>query len=350
MRHAIVRSSGFGLCVAVLCGFGLGTSSRAQAPQRLEEAPGRWIYAPEPASLRPYALDAAGTQAALATWQRLNDIFRAAPVMNPPRGLDARAVGRALDDRQSCPTGCAGAPVVSNLWALLSYFVEGPGGKPITGVELNVALDAFTNSPATVMTEQDRLGYEAPTDADGRAMFREPRRTRTIGGHAMYNERLVVVTRSPRPLFLPVSRDSFLRASLRDARTQLTETGMPDSDLARGLRDRLRRVQAELDALTPTARASQAWFLEPESPLESGLAEANTPDARPLVVVNPDFLDRTAPRSAVQIVTIRLNWGTYFDETTRSLDTIGDDDHVSVRRLWQLLNQADWTKISALLR
>ena len=83
MRHAIVRSSGVGLCVAVLCGFGLGASSRAQAPQRLEETPGHWTYAPEPASLRPYALDAAGTQAVLATWQRLADIFHAAPVMSP---------------------------------------------------------------------------------------------------------------------------------------------------------------------------------------------------------------------------------------------------------------------------
>ena len=102
-------------------------------------------------------------------------------------------------------------------------------------------------------------------------MFREPRRTRTVGGHAMYSERLVVVTRNPRPLFLPVSRDSFLRAALRDGRKQLAEIGMPDSDLARAFRDRLQRVQAELETLTPTARVSQAWFLEPESPFESGM-------------------------------------------------------------------------------
>ena len=83
MRHSIVRSSGVGVCVAVLCGFGLGASARAQALQRPEDALGRWAYTPEPASLRPYGLDAAGTQVALATWQRLNDIFRAAPVMDP---------------------------------------------------------------------------------------------------------------------------------------------------------------------------------------------------------------------------------------------------------------------------
>ena len=229
-------------------------------------------------------------------------------------------IGRALDDRQSCPTGCAGAPVVSNLWALLSYFVEGPAGKPITGDELNVALHAFTNSPATVMTEQDRLGYEAPTDAERRAMFREPRRTRTIGGHAMYNERLVVVTRSPRPLFLPVSRDSFLRAALRDARRQLTETGMPDSDLARGLRDRLRRVQAELDALTPAARASQAWFLEPESPFNPDWPRRIRLTRVPSwsSILTSSTARRPIGRSDAR--RIRLNWGTYFDETTRSLD------------------------------
>jgi len=67
-----------------------------------------------------------------------------------------------------------------------------------------------------------------------------------------------------------------------------------------------------------------------------------------VVVVNLDFLDRTLPRSTVQMITVRMSWGQHLDEE-RAISTIADKDHVAVLRLWQLLNQLDWAKLGAMV-
>jgi hypothetical protein len=311
---------------------------------------GTYTFKLEPDSLRPFGLDGAGREAAVATIERLNELFRATPVMTSPRGFDARVIGRALVNSHTCPgERCQASAVASHLWMLLYYFVEGVAGKPTTGDELNVAANVFTNAPGTTVTERHQLSYEGSTDPDGRTIYYEPRRTRTLGGFPMFDDDVVVITRNGRALWLPVTREAFLRAAIRDTQADIVKTGMPDSALAAGLRERVAHLRAELAALSPAACRTQAWHVAPESALESGLVAPGTAEARPLVVVNPDLLDRSLPRTAVQIITLRLNWGTYLDPQARSVDTIGSDDHVSIRRLWQLLNQADWTKLAAMV-
>lgn len=322
----------------------------AQEPNPFAETPGTYTFKLDAEPLRAYRLDLAGRESARATVQQLNDIFRAAPVMNPPLGFEARSLGRAFVNRSTCPNeNCTASAVVSQLWLQLYYFVKSREGKPVTGDELNVVLTAYTNWAGSTVTQRHQMSFDGIADMSGNMMYFEPRRTRTLGGFPVFDDDVVVVTKSHRPFWLPVSRETYLRAAMRDMRKAIAGIAMPGSDLDRGLRSRLGFLQAELDALSPAQRASQAWLLGSGASEDSGLAVPDAPDARPLIIVNPDFLDRSLPRTAVQMVAVRLNWGTYLDEETRAIDTITADDHVGVRRLWELLNQTDWTKLAAMV-
>ena len=330
--------------------------SPAQEPNPFGGVPGKYTFRLEADSFAAYRLDPASRDAALSTLRQIDDLLHAAPVMNPPRGFDASSLGRALTGTDVCPReNCSASPVASQVWLLLSYFVADESGRPVTGPELNVSLNVYANSPGASVSHRHQLDFEGASDINGRTMYFEPKQTRTIGGFPMFDDDVVVIARNHRPLWLPVSRDNFLRAALRDTRKAIADTGMPSSDLAQGLRARLDALQAESNALSPSELASQAWLGDSasagttEAAINSGLAPAGAPDARPLVIVNPEFLDRSLPRSAVQILAVRLNWGTYLDQQTRAIDTVSAGDHVSVLRLRQLIGQLDWKKLASLV-
>lgn len=72
---------------------------------------------------------------------------------------------------------------------------------------------------------------------------------------------MVVVTKSRRPLWLPVSRETYLCAPMLDMRQAIAAIGMPHFGPRTDLRARLGRLEAELVALSPAARASRPWLL-----------------------------------------------------------------------------------------
>ena len=100
-------------------------------------------------------------------------------------------------------------------------------------------------------------------------------------------------------------------------------------------------LQAQLAAMSPAERASQAWVAVPGA--ISPLVPEGTKGARRVVVVNPDYFDRDRPRTDVQLVTVRLE-GIPREGPRAALRECSD---VSERRLWELVNQLDWRRIAA---
>jgi hypothetical protein len=67
--------------------------------------------------------------------------------------------------------------------------------------------------------------------------------------------------------------------------------------------DRIRRIEARLAALSPAERSAQAYW-GGQGADEWYLNRPGAPGARPLVALNPDFYDRSAPPTALQAVAI----------------------------------------------
>jgi hypothetical protein len=101
------------------------------------------------------------------------------------------------------------------------------------------------------------------------------------------------------------------------------------------------RFRAELARLTPAERASQAWYnprLDRYN--SSGLLAPTAPNAGGLVAINPDFFDRSRPRTDFQIICV---------EVTSKPDFQLKKDDIPYYTLQEFLTIMDWQRVAALL-
>jgi hypothetical protein len=108
----------------------------------------------------------------------------------------------------------------------------------------------------------------------------------------------------------------------------------------------LERYRAELARMTPAERASPAWYDKlAEGPEASGLVAPDAPRAVELVTTNPDFYDRSRPRTDFQVISVDIEYG----------PTVGADhanlcrDDLPDWRMYEFLTTTDWQRVAALL-
>jgi len=93
----------------------------------------------------------------------------------------------------------------------------------------------------------------------------------------------------------------------REQDLKTAATPKPGSPEARTI-ERLTQLESRLAAMTPEERRQPAWYTphaEGVRRLDYGdIVEAGSPGARPLVVPNPDFYDKSLPKTAMQLVSI----------------------------------------------
>jgi len=106
----------------------------------------------------------------------------------------------------------------------------------------------------------------------------------------------------------------------------------------------LERLRAELAAMTPAERASQAWTRKAFD-YPSTFVPANTKDARPVVRFNPDYFDLSRPHTEIQLITVFLE---NVPENLRE-PPLTDWDSLGLVRLWQFVNQVDWQGIADMI-
>jgi len=102
------------------------------------------------------------------------------------------------------------------------------------------------------------------------------------------------------------------------------------------------RFRAELARLTPAERASQAWYNPRMDRYNaSGLVAPTAPRAGGLVAINPDFFDRSRPRTDFQIICV---------EVTSKPDFELKKDDIPYYTLHEFLTTTmDWQRVAALL-
>jgi hypothetical protein len=233
-------------------------------------------------------------------------------------------------------------------------------------------------------------GRSASFTDDRGGMYIEPKVTRRVAGYPVYEDRVLIVTNRTQPLLVPVTVGRVLearKAELRDliAKGRAAQQDEKGSDAMTGAiaqmealyeqmrqtnpeaaaqlkaniekmrattpkvqavegqnaatlnaslgrnADDLRRLDSHLSSLSPSARGARA-YIGGEHPDEWGLASAGDEGALPLVSFNDDFFDRTAPRSALQVL---------------ALIPRGSEDGASAG--WKILESIDYSAVAALL-
>lgn len=294
--------------------------------------------------------------------KRMIDIFRSAAPLKPPHGYLV-VVGGALCGDFSCP---AGAPGTAEMSVLMHPYLRNNKTGVISQAGLKfdgVSIDVEVNEPRVAWR-----AYDAHAN-----LYLEPQITGHVAGYPVYEHRYLVMTKNPRPIYIPLSQEEFIRGRIAREKGLLGDTretiakGSPlqqwlankkatmegfeqgnaivartDPDKAKKQREEflrgideteralrsqesknmgaltdassgesnaIRQLEVELAGLSPRERAAPAYLPtgRNKSTRTSGLASgpdgANT---QMLIVPNPQFFDRTLPRTAIQIIAIDL--------------------------------------------
>ncbi len=357
-----------------------------------------WKWLPEDIRTSP-----ADTQAFTQKVKRFAELIHQTPLFSPPRGFQARANARffegayACDDKH-CPSKARQVEI-----DLLFYYFFDTGGKPSWGGEANT--DATISINCLERTAGLDYQFGRLSLPDGRYILFAPAKTGELGGFPLYHEHLII-TRSKRPYWIPVTREQYLQALIRTSQVEivksqkqiadagdpyekfLKEKGQRAQDYERIYQDakklypdraealraqlllteaaaekgarqssemlakirqtedpmqlRLANLQAELAAMSPGERASQAWFQRNADDLiMSDLVPAGQEKATALIAYNPDFFDPSLPPTAWQIMTVRFSWARHEHSATMK--------HVGFARLHQFAYDTDWSRAAPFL-
>ncbi len=108
----------------------------------------------------------------------------------------------------------------------------------------------------------------------------------------------------------------------------------------------LESLRGELARMAPAERASPAWYDSlAEGPDASGLVAPHAPRAVELVTTNPDFFDRSRPRTDFQVISVDIEYGPTVgaDHANLSQDELPD------WRMYEFLTTTDWQRVAAQL-
>ncbi len=301
---------------------------------------------------RFYGLTLAQSRLYLARIDSVMQVLRAAPVLNPPTGIRATA-WKDFCCTSQCQLSktCGTRPPYGRIWLLLNYFIaNNPTAPPFTIDELRTEVELFFNSPHRVFD-----GSPLTRLADGRGVFWLPLAATQIGGMTLYrnqgsDDRYVFFTRGRVPLWLPVSREQFLTALLREREADLAKNL---ADVPAAYRDQivqangplLEPLRAQLRSLSAAERASQAWVNDRMGNRDM-LVPANSEEGRALVALNPDYFDLARPRTDVQLIVLRLEG---IPSEPRKPGYVNCSD-LGSDRLVQLVKEVNWAKVMEFVR
>lgn len=293
-----------------------------------------------------------------------------------PMGVDRRLSGRVefayhprfarVKDKPYLP--------VSGYFILnaFEHYSRRDGGVDVSGEGPTIMI--YLNGPIGL---GDRFPIvEALDDADPAeaGVYLEPEKKGEVQGFPIYNG-LIVMTRSQKPLWVPVSRERVLRAMIREAEQSEAEEqkviakAPPQqrermlqyrSEMREGLArkgparlwvlpgERARMLKEELESLgakgDEDAYVNRQECLVPERKTASCLVEAGTTGATRLVIPNPDFYDRTLPKSAIQRIAIR-DYFAYKKEVERELSRNRSPNFAKKKQV-EFIESIDWKKFA----
>jgi len=286
--------------------------------------------------------------------QQIADIFRKAPVWNPPMGVYPHLSGSLL-----------GPPAYIPYAKKLKY-------HPIAGYIMMGSFKHIGGETLFIMIYVNLMpgggGVNMLSDDEGE-FYEDPVRTADIGGFPTYGDKLIIA-KNGRPLWTPISRERYLKAfiakqrpvaanaeryiaeqqkqyeafvapaasSARQAKYKAAIDKMaskgaaaaeherrywerdeadmlavlkrgashdPKDSSVAGLIAGVKAAEEQLAAMPPAERSGPACLLDAWSdPTMNALVAMGTPKCIPLVGKNPNFFDPQLPRSVPQIIVV----------------------------------------------
>jgi len=280
--------------------------------------------------------------------QRLVNVIGLQPAAKPPRGVSLTVFVHADPPLGAGKAGMPSRPAPMTCIVHFNNILE-KDGKPVWGSDSPVEMTFSLNDPEH--SGYDSANYESEyRDSMDRDIFYQPRTIGEAQGYMIYESRrgleFVTLTRGKRPVWVPLTQEEFLKLEIRVTEKMLKESPDSGTNPANPFVARLARHKAVLAAMSPAQRRAQAMYLRNEDLREPDLAPQGSQDARPLVVVNPEWFDPSLPKSAVQLISVTFDYGPSFNPNDPKP---GDDGSVEALRLWEMKRTIDWKSISSLL-
>jgi hypothetical protein len=116
-----------------------------------------------------------------------------------------------------------------------------------------------------------------------------------------------------------------------------------EKDLA-GMRDVLSQLQRKLTAMTPSERSAQARYMN-NRPWES----IDSPEGAPLVIINPDFMDRSLPRSAIQVIVSDFHYDRGIERGEKLYRGAAPTSEATHLGVWRMKQESRWSALKALM-
>ena len=289
---------------------------------------GARLRTPEPFNL--VRIPEAQKAVVTATLQKLYDIVRRDTMFYEPIGFDVQPSARA-----DIPPRPGYAPVEYDLPGFLYAY-----GKDVPATESSrpTLISAF-------YVHGNGLGRFFLTatkwqeDAQG-VMYWEPPRQPDVKGFPSYGKGFVVITKSERPIFVPVARERVMRLVIENGKKTLAMmTGPHQQAQVEPMKACVAKLEQELASLSPADRAGPAYLtmgrVPGRDPICDPFSSASDRQARRIIAENPNFYDKSLPPSAIQVVFV--NFGSF-------------NTNVPDRReqLERVKNQLDFTALAAL--
>ncbi len=263
-------------------------------------------------------LPIAERRAALSLAGSILDVLRRDSAIAAPVGytVNLRRIVAGRDTTLAAGAMPYSAGVAGAYWG---YFLK--DGKPDPDASGKTPISVYANTLTGCSTYDEDYQIEdrgKPMLDGGPPILTGLRQTGEFRGHPIYDAECVVMTNRPEPLYLPVTRERYMRLEILGMRAKVARTRKEINYEAldakfRALYDSAFKVsdqmiaarQATLDAMSPSERAAPAAIRHNDI-ADSTLAAPGDPDAVRLITLNPAFFDRTLPASKAQIIIVDL--------------------------------------------
>jgi hypothetical protein len=216
-----------------------------------------------------------------------------------------------------------------------AYVLNPKTGLPYRFIVTTAEVNVWVNKP--------EASLELNLSEGVARFYVEPERAGEVGGFPVYRryggDDILILNGGSRPPWVPVTREEFVRASLRKWQKDAADSPPADTITPKVVANH----EAALAAMSAEERRMPARYLAYD-PMVPMLAPVGSRQGQALVKANPEWYDPALPRTAFQLISLRFQYGgdPHFDrpESTRNTDYL---------RVWQMLHTSDWGAISAAL-
>jgi len=321
------------LCNSVIVlSLSLSTANAGSEFDYLHEHPGKTSATVTGSHIKLSKAEAAAYKRNL---ERLLYLLAKQPTLASPQGVEIKGYFRPNDYQPK--TNNVPIPGFGYL-RFHSYFRDNKTGKPVPFGFPTDELSVSVNDPEKGLSACTVPG--APTK-----VFYEPSQVGELAGFPHYRLEggtdVIVMSRSKVPLWIPLTREEYVKGWLASWQKQAAEAPAIDTVTPQIVRSH----QEALSVMTPLERTMQARELAWD-PFKPTLAPAGSDEGRPLVRVNPTWFDPKLPRSAFQLITIMFSYSGTLNQDAPGPTEFGD---IAPFRVWQALHTSDWREISGAL-